>query len=191
MLENEFDTFWMNLDDSSLMSHYEAVRKEMVIRKKNKQKQILFDKQNSQGQEQPKIYKAICNICLSEELIMDMFHIKDINIYTGENQDHYECGGKLEPSCRERRKIKAQEIAKIKEDARKAEQIKYAHLTKEGKLEAKYGVKFEDLTENPNRYRDGSIHYKHNVTDEIYSWVFVSKEWNKPTEQYTRNIPWS
>lgn len=40
----------------------------------------------------------------------------------------------------------------------------------------KYGVNFEDLTEM-ERYRDGCIHFKHNVTGKVYSWNTFKKFW--------------
>ncbi|KKL25615.1 hypothetical protein LCGC14_2403540 [marine sediment metagenome] len=60
----------------------------------------------------------------------------------------------------------------------------------EYEFEEDYKLAFSDLQEIPFRYRDGSVHYYHPETKQLYSWgcLDANQGWYHPSESYSVRI---
>lgn len=109
-----------------------------------------------------------CNKCNKENPLSEMSSYSFRGIVT------YNCTDEF--NCESKEKLEAIKI-KEKERIDKEHREKYKHLPKEEQIKEMYGIDFDDLEEMDIRFRDASIHYYHEDTDEFYSWSFCGKYW--------------
>jgi hypothetical protein len=107
-----------------------------------------------------------CNKCGNLAEMSEMYTVHNLGAI------EYECVD--EKGCYNRKN--ADRFARQKKQ--RELQKKCAHLSKEEQLREMFDVNFEDLIENPVRYRDASIHYKHKTTGVRYTWCWGSKCWS-------------
>ncbi|MBS0285915.1 MAG: hypothetical protein JSR17_00945 [Proteobacteria bacterium] len=124
-------------------------------------------KRSSNTEKKPTAEKEVkCAKCLHNLLESTMFIVSNGNVKTYECVNEKECDlRKNSEKYEEQKKIKA-----LLEGNK--------HLPKEEQFEALFNLKYEDLIELPERYRDASIHYRHRESGKKYSWCWASKTWN-------------
>lgn len=110
-----------------------------------------------------------CRNCEKENILSEM------SSYCHRGITNYECAN--EKDCKSKTQINAELIEKKEKEDR----IKYGHLPQEEQIKEKYGINFGELDELNIKFRDGSIHFYHKLTDSFYSWSWSGKYWYKPT----------
>lgn len=110
---------------------------------------------------------SLCKASIQSDLAIACYNMGKI---------HYECMDTS--SCSARKKSQDNEGKAITVPS---------GLTKEEQIEATFGVSFDDLIEWSQRLRDGSVHYLHNGTKNVYSWT-GSNKWIKADQDLSDNV---
>ncbi len=124
-----------------------------------------------------------CQICKTGRLVDEMYSCLSGRTTTYECIDEDDC--KIQYKEYEKRRQQSFVKSFINHDLRE-EDIK--QLSKKEQFDYIYKIKFEELYELPQRFRDGSIHYYHEESGDIYTWSFIGNNWYVCEEKYKSNI---